>query len=151
MLTFIRPRLRKPVGIAIAGTLLAAAWAVRGGPTWFLSIVIEVTVLARVIAAYVWGGEDSDEGASIGSRADERQQSIAVHSWAVAGKTAMLTAFLGATIAVAVKGDWWWPFVVVYVVMGFGYLFGLQTYARGDEGPADGPAARSRTRSPVSR
>src|SRR5271170_1744227 len=112
MLTFIPPRLRKPVGIGIAGTLLAAAWAVRGGPTWFLSIVIEVSVLVRVIALYVWGGEDSDEGAIVGSRADERQQLIAQRSWAMAGKAAMLAAFVGATIAVAVKGGWWWPFVV---------------------------------------
>ena len=31
MITFIRPRLRKPLGIALAGTVFAAAWALRGG------------------------------------------------------------------------------------------------------------------------
>jgi hypothetical protein len=31
MMNFIRPRLRKPVGIALAGTLWAAAWVVHGG------------------------------------------------------------------------------------------------------------------------
>jgi hypothetical protein len=151
MLRFIRPRLRKPVGIAIAGTMLAAAWAVRGGPTWFLSIVIEVTVLVRAIGLYVWGGEDSDEGAIIGSRADERQQLIAARSWAMAGKAAMLAAFVGATVAVAVRGNWWWPFVVVLAVMVFGYLFGLQTYGNGDEDPSEGSTAGFTTRSPVSR
>jgi hypothetical protein len=49
MTAFIRPRLRKPAGIALAGTALAAAWAVRGGPSWFLSIVIEVGVLVTAI------------------------------------------------------------------------------------------------------
>ena len=31
MMRFIRPRLRKPAGIALAGTADAAAWLVRGG------------------------------------------------------------------------------------------------------------------------
>jgi hypothetical protein len=151
MLTFIQPRLRKPVGIAIAGTMFAAAWAVRGGPTWFLSIVIEVSVLVRAIGLYVWGGEDSDEGAIVGSRMDERQRLIAERSWGMAGKVAMLAAFVGVTVAVALKADWWWPFAAILAVMLFGYLFGLQTYGHGDDGPAEGITTRFRTRSPVSR
>ena len=31
MMTFIRPRLRKPLRNALAGTVFAAAWALRGG------------------------------------------------------------------------------------------------------------------------
>jgi hypothetical protein len=31
MMRFIRPRLRKPVGIALSGTVYAAAWLVRAG------------------------------------------------------------------------------------------------------------------------
>ena len=31
MMSFIRPRLRKPVGIAVAGAAWAAAWLVHGG------------------------------------------------------------------------------------------------------------------------
>ena len=34
MMRFIRPRLRKPVGIALAGTAYAAAWLVHGGNGW---------------------------------------------------------------------------------------------------------------------
>ena len=34
MMRFIRPRLRKPVGIALAGTVYAAAWVVHGGNGW---------------------------------------------------------------------------------------------------------------------
>jgi hypothetical protein len=47
MMTFIPPRLRVPVRVAVAGTVLAAAWAVRGGPASWLSIVIEVGVVGR--------------------------------------------------------------------------------------------------------
>ena len=38
MMAFIRPRLRKPLGIALAGTVFAAAWALRGGHAWQLSV-----------------------------------------------------------------------------------------------------------------
>ena len=38
MKKFIPPRLRKPGGIALAGVLFAAAWLVRGGPLWWVSI-----------------------------------------------------------------------------------------------------------------
>lgn len=56
MITFILPGLRKPAGIALAGTVFAAAWLVRGGPTWWLSIVVEVTVLVRAITCMYTAG-----------------------------------------------------------------------------------------------
>ena len=31
MMALIRPLLRKPLGIALAGTVFAAAWTLRGG------------------------------------------------------------------------------------------------------------------------
>jgi hypothetical protein len=150
MMTFIRPRLRKPAGNALAGTVFAAAWVIRGGPTWWLSIVIEVSVLVRAVTLYLHGGEDSDEGALAGSRADERQQLVAQRSWALAGKAAMIAAFAGVTIAVAVRAAVWWPFVVIFAVTGFGYLFGLSTYGVAEEGPADDANAGHEARSSVS-
>jgi hypothetical protein len=150
MTAFIRPRLRKPAGNALAGAAFAAAWAVRGGPGWWWSIAIGLTMLVRVITLYVQGGEDSDEGALAGSRADERQQLIAERSWALTGKAAMAAAFAGLTIAVAVRGGWWWPFAVMLGVTGLAYLLGLSTYGVGEEGPADDDAnAGHEARSPV--
>jgi hypothetical protein len=150
MLTFIRPRLRVPVRDALAGTLFAAAWAVRGGPAWFLAIVIEVSVVVRVVTVYVRGGQDSDEGALAGSRADERQKLLALRSRALAGRVAMIAAFAGLTLAVALRAVWWWPFAVMLAVTGFGYLFGLSAYGVGEEGPADDANALHEARSPVS-
>ena len=103
MVRFIRPRLRKPVGIALAGTAYAAAWLVHGGNGWQWAIVAEVGVIALAIGWYVRGGQDSDEDALAGSRADERQQLLSLRSWALAGKIAMFAAFAGATIAVAAR------------------------------------------------
>jgi hypothetical protein len=103
MMRFIRPRLRKPAGIALFGTVYAAAWLVHGGNGWQWAITAEIGVIAFAIAAYVRGGRDSDEDALYGSRADERQQLVAQRSWALAGRIAMVAAFAGVVAAVAAR------------------------------------------------
>lgn len=150
MMRFIRPRLRKPAGIALAGTAYAAAWLVHGGNGWLWAIVAELGVIAFVISTYVRGERDSDEDALAGSRADERQQLIAQRSWALAGKVTMFAAFAGVTIAVAARAGWWWPFAAIFAVTGFGYLLGLSTYGVREEGPADDANDGHQMRSPVS-
>ncbi len=150
MMRFIRPRLRKPVGIALAGTAYAAAWLVHGGNGWQWAIVAEVGVIALAIGWYVRGGRDSDEDALAGSRADERQQLLSLRSWALAGKIAMFAAFAGATIAVAARAGWWWPFAAIFAVTGFGYLLGLSNYGVGEEAAADDANDGHQASSPVS-
>ena len=149
MMRFIRPRLRKPVGIGLAGTVYAAAWLVHGGNGWLWAIVAEVSVIAFAIATYVRGGRDNDEDALAGSRPDERQQLIAQRSWALAGKVATFAAFIGVTIAVAARAGWWWPFAAIFAGTGFGYLLGLSNYGVGEEVPADDANDGPQVRSPV--
>jgi hypothetical protein len=151
MMRFMRPRLRKPVGIALGGTLWAAAWLVRGGNGWQWAIVAEIGTIAFAISWYVRGGRDNDEDALAGSHADERQKLLSLRSWALAGKVAMLAAFLGVVAAVAAKAGWWWPFAAIFAVTGFVYLLGLSNYGVGEEGPADDADNGRHVRSPVSR
>jgi len=150
MMAFIRPRLRKPLGIALAGTVFAAAWALRGGYAWQLSIAMEVTVLATAIATYLRAGEDNDEGALAGSRADERQKLLSLRSRALGWNFAMVAAFIGVTAGVAVKAAWWWPFLVILAVTGFAYLLGLSNYGVAEEGTADDTDTGHQSRSPAS-
>ncbi|HEY6277642.1 MAG TPA: hypothetical protein VIX86_15060 [Streptosporangiaceae bacterium] len=137
MMTFISPRLRKPLGIALAGALFAAAWLVRGGPLWWISIMTVIVTAVRVIFLYRMGGKDTDEGALAGSRADERQRLLSQRSRALACNFVVIAAFIGLTAAIAVTAAWWWPFLVILVVAGFGYLLGLSNYGVAQEGPAD--------------
>ncbi|HEY1346564.1 MAG TPA: hypothetical protein VGF54_16365 [Streptosporangiaceae bacterium] len=137
MMAFIRPRLRKPLGYALAGTVFAVAWALRGGHAWWLSVAMEVTVLGGAVGMYLRAGEDNDEGALAGSRADERQKLLSLRSRALGWNFAMVTAFIGVTVAVAVKAAWWWPFLVILAVTGFAYLLGLSNYGVAEEGTAD--------------
>jgi hypothetical protein len=140
MRNFIPARLRKPLVLALAGAMFAVAWVVRGGPTWWFSILVVVATAVRVIVLYVRGGQDTDEGALAGSRADERLKMLAAQSWAVAGKVAMAAAFIGLAAAIAVRGNWWRPFAIMIGVTGLGYLFGLSNYGVGAQDPADDEA-----------
>ena len=150
MMAFIRPRLRKPLGVALAGTVFAAAWALRGGHAWWLSVAIEVTVLVTAVTTYVRAGEDNDEGALAGSRADERQQLLSLRSRALGWNFAMVAAFIGVTAGVAVKATWWWTFLVILAVGGFAYLLGLSNYGVAEEDPADDAGPRPPARFPAS-
>jgi len=150
MMTFIRPRLRRPLGIALAGTVFAAAWALRGDHAWQLSVVMEVTVLVSAITTYVRAGEDTDDGALAGSRADERQKLLSLRARALGWNFAMIAAFIGVTVGVAVKAIWWWPFLVIFAIAGFGQLLGWSTFTTAEEGPADDASPQHEARSPAS-
>jgi hypothetical protein len=149
MMPFISPRLRKPVAVAVIGVLFAGAWLVRGGPLWWVSITAVIATAVRAISWYWLGGEDSDAGALAGSRADERQKQVSLRSRALACNLAAIAAFVGLTVAIAIKAGWWWPFLVILAIMGFGYLLGLSNYGVAEEGTPDDADAARQTRFPV--
>ena len=74
MKRLIRPRLRAPAQVAVIG--LAGAAAIVAGYGWGNAIPFAVLAVALAIGVYVWGGRDTDRGALIGSRPDERQASL---------------------------------------------------------------------------
>jgi hypothetical protein len=150
MMTFIPPRLRKPAVYALAGVLFAAAWLVRGGPLWWVSIMAVTGTAAGTVRLYRLGGTDTDEGARAGSRADERQQLIGLRSRALACNLAAVASFIGLTAAIAVRGTWGWPFLVTFLITGYGYLLGLGNYGVAEEGTPDDADTGRPARSPVS-
>lgn len=133
MITFISPRLRVPARDAFLGAVFAAAWIVRGGPTWWFAILTAICVAVRVGTVYVRGGQDSDAGALLGSRPDERVRQATLKSRALAANFALVASFVGLTAGIAAKADWWWPFLVIGAVTGFGYLLGLSNNGFGEE------------------
>ena len=150
MMAFIPPRLRKPAGIAVAGVLFGAAWLVRGGPLWWISIPALTAAPVRAIFLYWGGGQDTDAGALAASRADERQQLLSLRSRALAGNLAAIAAFIGLTVAIAVKAAWWWPFLAILAIAGLSYLFGLLNYGATEADTPDHVDTGHQTRSPVS-
>jgi len=147
MMPFIPPRLRKPAGIALAGAVFAAAWLIRDGSLWWVAILAVIAAAARAVSWYRMGGRDTDEGALAASQADERQQLVSLQSRALACNLAAVAAFIGLTVAIAVKAAWWWPFLVILAVTGFGYLLGLSSY--GEPDADDDADAEQPERSPI--
>jgi len=132
MTRFIRPRLRKPLRRAVAGLGIAGAWAIGGGQSWWLAIVIAIVVVCSTAGWYVWAGQDTDEGALLGSRADERQQQVGQRARALAGTVAMVAAYAGLLVTLAVNRADAWPFAIMLFATGLGYLFGLSSYGSGE-------------------
>ena len=150
MMRFISPRLRAPLWRGLAGLVLAGAWAIGGGQGQWLAIVIAVVSLGYAVAWYVWAGQDTDEGALLGSRADERQKLVGQKARALAGIFALAGAYAGLVITLAVKRGDAWPFALMLLVTGLGYLFGLSSYASGEPDTEDDADAGQHARSPVS-
>src|SRR5580693_9394291 len=148
MMRFIRPRLRKPLlrGIALLG--IAGAWVI-GSRTWEPAIVIAIAAVGQTVYRYIWAGEDTDESALLGSRADERQKQVGQRARALAGAVAIAAAYTGLVITLAVKRADAWPFAALLAVTGFAYLLGLSSYGSGEPGPEDEVTAGHQTRSPV--
>jgi hypothetical protein len=149
MMRFIRPRLRKPLlrGIALLG--IACAWVI-GSHTWEPAIVIAIVAVGQTVYRYIWAGEDTDESALQGSRADERQKQVGLQARALAGAVAIAAAYTGVVITLAVKRADAWPFAALLAVTGFAYLLGLSSYGWGEPGPEDEVTAGHQTRSPLS-
>jgi hypothetical protein len=150
MLSFIRPRWRKPAWVVLAGTVFAAAWVIRGGRYWWLWVIlVAAAVAARAFALYLWSGEDDDLGALAGSRADERQKLLSLRARALAFNVTALIAFAGLTAGIAVRATWWWPFAVILAANACGYLFGLSAYGIAEEDPAGDAGPQPQAPSPI--
>jgi hypothetical protein len=138
MMRFIRPRLRAPVSVAVLGTVAAAALAVAQG--WASAVIVEVVAIALAVGYYVWGGKDSDLGAVIGSRADERQASLEMKVTALQGKVMTAAASIAFLIAVIVNGTIW-PFAIFVALAGISGFAGWAIYREDGDGQDNGADA----------
>jgi fatty acid desaturase len=118
--------------------------------------VFEAFCVALAIGYYVWGGRDTDVGAVMGHRADERQASLQMKVAALQGKVMTVVAGLVLVIATVGKATVWpkaavWPFTIPVIVAGLSGLAGWAIYRDHDNGDdADGAAAeRTEPRVPI--
>ena len=69
----------------------------------------------------------------------------------MSGRSALtaLAAFVGLTVAIAVRATWWWPFLVIFGIAGLGYLFGMLNYGETEADTRDDVDTGHQTRFPV--
>jgi hypothetical protein len=124
-MTAIDRRLRAPlltatVGLALAvGVLVAAGWAAAA----------PVAALTAASAAIYWwlGGTETDVGALIGSRPDERQLGVRLRVRAFAGAALLALGTVGAVVAAALHRTAW-PYAAVVGLGSLCLLGGLAFY-----------------------
>jgi MFS family permease len=119
-------RLRTPMVMIVCGTGLTVG--VGLGQGWVAAIPVAVVVVAAAIGYYIVGGRDTDAGAMIGSRADERQNELRTRAQALAGVAGIVTALIGTMVAAALK-DPTWPFALFAGVESVTFVAGLAIYS----------------------
>jgi hypothetical protein len=124
-----RRRLRAPAAMIAGGAALAAADAVGRG--WKQAIGVVVIAVIAAIGYYIVGGRDSDFGAMVGQKVDERQNLLRTRAQALAGVVVAFTAVVGYVVAIALR-DPVWPFALFAGVDAAAFIVGLAIFgARG--------------------
>jgi hypothetical protein len=142
-MSFLRPRLRIPAQMVVLGAVLGVIFGAAQG--WWGAVTILVSFLALAAGYYVWGGKDTDVGAIIGSRADERQASLQMRVTALQGKVMTGAAAVTYLVVVLGKATFWprvavWPFAIPLALASLSGLAGWVIYRErggGDAGGAD--------------
>ena len=135
----LRPRLRNPAQIVMLGAVAAIVGGLAQG--WGIAVFALVFFLALAAVYYGWGGKDTDRGAIIGSRPDERQASMQMKVLALQGKVMSAAAAVTWLVVSLGKTTWWpkvnvWPFFVPLAVASLTGLAGWVIYRErggGDE------------------
>ncbi len=122
-----RQRLRVPLVMIGCGTVIALAAIPNSG--LYGAFVIEAISVAAAFGYYVLGGRDSDSGALFGSRADERQATIALRAAALTGQVMTLAAIAGFVIQTA-RGASTWPFALFAAISAISFVAGLSLARR---------------------
>jgi len=123
------------------GSTVAVAAGIHQG--WGYALAVEAVVVGWAAMLYGIAQEDSDMGAVLGQRDDERQQLVALKaarfSHLVVGFSLCAACLIAAAENAAI-----WPFEVLAAILGVAYLVGLRIYGIRDEAPNPDEAGASK-------
>jgi hypothetical protein len=118
-------RLTAPAMMIVGGTGFTAATAAAYG--WVAAIPVAALAVVGAIGYYIWGGRDSDTGAMLGQRVDERQSLLRTRAQALGGVAGACAGVVGYVVAIAIK-DPVWPFALILGVQVIAFSAGLAIY-----------------------
>jgi hypothetical protein len=136
----VPPRLRGPLAMLIGGAVLAAI--VVPGHGWGALVFLWPFTVVFSVAWYLWGGRDSDFGALIRDRPDERQAQRRLKTQALVGAVMSGTAVVVYLAALAAKVPLW-PLDIFLIVPAVTFIIGWAIYREPRDDRDEGPATES--------
>ncbi len=133
----LNPRLRSPV-ILLAAEFVAAVIGVSTYGWSSLASVLPILVLIPV-ALYVLGGRDSDVGAAVRKRLDERQEMQRLKVQALVGRVSSVAVAVAYFVAVVTDASLW-PWAALLGVIAVAFVAGWLLYGEHDHGDGEDDA-----------
>lgn len=115
-----------PLVAGIGGTAISLSVGL-GQHKWEAIVIGEVVTVVVVVILFVSGAQDSDVGAVLGHRADERQQLVRLKAARVSAVVAVAGSVIACVVAAALSESYW-PYEAIYLAAGISYLIGLRLY-----------------------
>jgi hypothetical protein len=117
--------LRVPAVMALGGTAIAIVSLIGRG--WGAGLSVEIFTLFATIGYYLVGRRDTDVGAAVGGRVDERQSMILSEAAGLSGIAMTTVALVGFVVTTAL-GKSSWQFGVIACVGGVVFVLGQVWY-----------------------
>lgn len=115
-----------PLMAGVGGTAISLSVGF-GQHKWEAILIGEVVTVIAVVILFFAAAQDSDVGAVLGHRVDERQELVRLKASRVSALVAVAGSVVACVVAAAL-GSTYWPYEVIYVVAGFSYLLSLRLY-----------------------
>jgi hypothetical protein len=122
-----RRRLYTPLLTGACGLVLTIAAAVAAG--WEAALPVAVATGVPAVAYWWLGGTDTDLGAMMACRTDERQSLARLWARAFAALALLVVAIAGTVVAVAL-GAAVWPYLAIAALGAVCFVVGLAFYRR---------------------
>jgi hypothetical protein len=139
MKRFVPPRLRAPVSMLVGGAVITAIVVPAHG--WGTLATLAPLTVVLAVGWYLSGGRDSDFGALMRDKADERQAYRRLKTQALVGivmSAAVGVAYLAALAAKATL----WPLGILIFVPGVTFIVGWVVYREPGGGQGESPGDR---------
>jgi hypothetical protein len=138
MKRFVPPRLRAPLSILAGGAVIAAVVPAHG---WKPLLGLGLFTVICAAGWYLAGGRDSDFGALMGDKADERQAYRRLKVQALVGIVTSVAVGVAYLAALAAKATIW-PLGILIFVPGVTFIVGWVIYREPGDGQDEGPGDR---------
>jgi hypothetical protein len=128
MKRLVPPRLRAPLSMLAGGAVIAAvALPGHGSHGWKSLLGLGLFTIVLAAGWYLAGGRDSDFGALMRDKADERQEYRRLKAQALVGVVMSGAAGIACVAAMAANATLW-PFVILAFVPGVTFFVGWVIY-----------------------